>query len=146
MDVVVFLETKFWVWAIIFSRITGLTISAPVIGSRTIPFYLRLFSSLFISWITLPLVNLTIPDLPVFYLITIMLINFLLGILIGLISYIPIAAIQFAGQFFAFQMGFAMAGIFDPISGEESPIIGQLSFLIGIFAFCPLNYIFYCFR
>ncbi|KLO22423.1 hypothetical protein X275_06125 [Marinitoga sp. 1197] len=135
MNVVVFLETKFWIWAIIFFRIIGLSVSAPIIGSRAIPFYLRLFSSLFISWITLPLVNLTMPDLPVFYLFTIMLINFFLGILIGLISYIPIAAIQFAGQFFAFQMGFAMAGIFDPISGEESPIIGQLSFLIGVFAF-----------
>ncbi|AEX85155.1 hypothetical protein XO10_03635 [Marinitoga sp. 1135] len=135
MDVVTFLETRFWVWAIIFFRIAGMTISAPVIGSRTIPAKLKVFSALFLSWITLPLVNETITDLPVFYLITILLINMLLGILIGLISYIPIAALQFAGQFFAFQMGFAMAGIFDPISGEESPIIGQLSFLIGIFAF-----------
>ncbi|KLO24928.1 MULTISPECIES: flagellar biosynthetic protein FliR [unclassified Marinitoga] len=135
MDIVVFLETKFWVWAIIFFRIIGLSVSAPIIGSRAIPFYLRLFSSLFISWITLPLISLTIPDMSLIYLFTIMLINFFLGILIGLISYIPIAAIQFAGQFFAFQMGFAMAGIFDPISGEESPIIGQLSFLIGVFAF-----------
>ncbi|OQY10251.1 MAG: flagellar biosynthetic protein FliR [Marinitoga sp. 4572_148] len=135
MDIVVFLETKFWVWAIIFFRIVGLTVSAPVIGSRTIPTTLKIFFALFISWITLPLVNLNVPDLPIFYLITILIINFLLGVLIGLIAYIPIAAIQFAGQFFAFQMGFAMAGIFDPISGEESPIIGQLAFLIGIFAF-----------
>ncbi|SHE88654.1 flagellar biosynthetic protein FliR [Marinitoga hydrogenitolerans DSM 16785] len=135
MDIVTFLETRFWVWAIIFFRILGLSISAPIIGSGIIPFYLRVFSSVFISWITLPLITLTIPDLPTFYLITIMLINFFLGILIGLVSYLPIAALQFAGQFFAFQMGFALAGIFDPISGEESPIIGQLAFLIGIFAF-----------
>lgn len=139
MDVILFLETKFWVWAFIFLRIAGLTVSAPIIGSRSIPRSLKIFFSVFISWISLPLVNLTIPDLPVFYLITLMILNFLLGVLIGLISYIPVAAIQFAGQFFAFQMGFAMAGVFDPISGEESPVIGQLSFLIGIFAFLSMK-------
>lgn len=135
MDVTTFLETRFWVWAIIFFRVLGLSVSAPIIGSRTIPLYLRIFSTVFISWISLPLVNLSIPDLHLFYLFTLMVLNFFLGILIGLVSYIPVAAIQFAGQFFAFQMGFAMAGIFDPISGEESPIIGQLSFLLGLFAF-----------
>ncbi|KAF2956480.1 flagellar biosynthetic protein FliR [Marinitoga sp. 38H-ov] len=139
MDVILFLETKFWVWSLIFFRIAGLTVSAPIIGSRSIPRSLKVFFSIFISWISLPLINLTIPDLPIFYLIILMILNFFLGILIGLISYIPVAAIQFAGQFFAFQMGFAMAGIFDPISGEESPIIGQLSFLIGIFAFLTMK-------
>ncbi|MBM7559046.1 flagellar biosynthetic protein FliR [Marinitoga litoralis] len=139
MDVILFLETKFWVWAFIFFRIAGLTVSAPIIGSRSIPRSLKILFSVFISWISLPLVNLSIPDLPVFYLITLMILNFLLGVLIGLISYIPVAAIQFAGQFFAFQMGFAMAGVFDPISGEESPVIGQLSFLIGIFVFLSMK-------
>ena len=35
------------------------------------------------------------------------------------------SAIQIAGSFIDFQMGFAIANIIDPQTGAQSPLIGQ---------------------
>ena len=41
------------------------------------------------------------------------------------------SAVQIAGGFIDFQMGFAMANIIDPQTGAQSPLMGQFfNFLI----------------
>src|SRR5699024_48418 len=47
------------------------------------------------------------------------------GLLIGLIAYIILSAVQIAGGFIDFQMGFAVANVIDPQTGAQSPLIGQ---------------------
>ena len=49
----------------------------------------------------------------------------LVGLLLGLMGYIIMSAIQIAGSFIDFQMGFAIANIIDPQTGAQSPLIGQ---------------------
>ena len=45
------------------------------------------------------------------------------------------SAVQIAGGFIDFQMGFAMANIIDPQTGAQSPLIGQFfNFLAITFA------------
>ena len=49
-----------------------------------------------------------------------------MGLLIGFIAYMIMSAIQIAGGFIDFQMGFAMANVIDPQTGAQSPINGTI--------------------
>ena len=44
---------------------------------------------------------------------------------LGLLAYIIMSAIQIAGGFIDFQMGFAIANVIDPQTGAQSPLLGQ---------------------
>ena len=46
-------------------------------------------------------------------------------IIYWLLAYIIMSAVQIAGGFIDFQMGFAMANVIDPQTGAQSPLIGQ---------------------
>ena len=50
----------------------------------------------------------------------------IIGLFIGLIAYIIMSAIQIAGGFIDFQMGFAIANVIDPQTGAQSPLIGSI--------------------
>ena len=49
----------------------------------------------------------------------------IVGLLIGLVAYIIMSAVQIAGGFIDFQMGFAIANVIDPQTGAQSPLMGQ---------------------
>ena len=45
------------------------------------------------------------------------------------------SAIQIAGGFIDFQMGFAMANVIDPQTGAQSPLMGQYLYIISFIIF-----------
>lgn len=55
-----------------------------------------------------------------------------MGIAVGLIAYIVLAAIQIAGGFIDFQMGFAIANVIDPQTGAQSPLVGQYMYIVTL--------------
>ncbi|MDR0909770.1 MAG: flagellar biosynthetic protein FliR [Spirochaetaceae bacterium] len=62
-----------------------------------------------------------------------------IGIIIGFFITILFSAFGTAGQFFAFQMGFAMAESFDPLSQVENPLIGQFLNLVAMLIFIVIG-------
>src|SRR5699024_7483392 len=50
-------------------------------------------------------------------------------LLIGLLAYLILSAVQIAGGFIDFQMGFAIANVVDPQTGAQSPLIGQYFYI-----------------
>ena len=50
----------------------------------------------------------------------------MLDLFIGLIAYMILSAVQIAGGFIDFQMGFAIANVIDPQTGAQSPINGSI--------------------
>ena len=49
------------------------------------------------------------------------------------------SAIQIAGGFIDFQMGFAMVNVMDPQTGAQSPIMGQYLYIISLFFLLTVN-------
>ena len=49
----------------------------------------------------------------------------LVGIIDWICAYMIMSAMQIAGGFIDFQMGFAMANVIDPQTGAQSPLMGQ---------------------
>lgn len=63
----------------------------------------------------------------------------LVGLLIGFIAYLILSAIQIAGGFIDFQMGFAIANVIDPQTGAQSPLMGQYLYTISLFFLLTVN-------
>ena len=56
----------------------------------------------------------------------------IIGLVIGLVAYMIMSAIQIAGGFIDFQMGFAIANVIDPQTGAQSPLTGQYLYTISL--------------
>ncbi|TFB23198.1 flagellar type III secretion system protein FliR [Filobacillus milosensis] len=109
---------------LIFARLSGFFMMVPFFSYRSIPMTHRVLFVVLLTWVMYFAV-----DIPVFvfdgYFIILILKEVTIGLLLGLIAYIIISAVQIAGGFIDFQMGFAIANIVDPQTGIQSPIIGQ---------------------
>lgn len=55
----------------------------------------------------------------------------MLGFIASIFLQLVIQTLHFAGQVVAFAMGFSLASSVDPVSGQQSPIIGQFLILVA---------------
>ena len=116
---------------VILVRILAFFATVPIFSYRNIPNTLKIGIGFFLAWISFYTID--IPDL-MFDQQYILLIGkeALVGLLLGLFAYMIMAAIQVAGGFIDFQMGFAIANVIDPQTGAQSPITGQYLYIIAI--------------
>lgn len=63
----------------------------------------------------------------------------LVGLFIGFLAYLLLSAIQTAGGFIDFQMGFALANVIDPQTGAQSPLTGQFLYIISLLFLLSVN-------
>ncbi|WP_277677850.1 flagellar biosynthetic protein FliR [Gracilibacillus dipsosauri] len=116
---------------LILVRIIAFFVTIPVFSYRNVPLPLKIGMGIFLAWImlyTIPTPELAFDDQYVLLIIK----EAIIGLLLGLIAYIILAAIQIAGGFIDFQMGFAIANVVDPQTGAQSPLIGQYFYTIAI--------------
>ncbi|GAB2563411.1 flagellar biosynthetic protein FliR [Gracilibacillus alcaliphilus] len=116
---------------LILIRIMAFLATVPIFSYRNIPAQLKIGVGFFIAWVTF--YALDIPELAVdgmFLLLALK--EALIGLMLGLLAFLILTAIQIAGGFIDFQMGFAIANVVDPQTGAQSPIIGQYFYTIAI--------------
>ncbi|MGI6129536.1 MAG: flagellar biosynthetic protein FliR [bacterium] len=118
-------------------RCGGFLATAPFFSSRSIQPSVRVFLSLLLAFLLLPLFpadNLILSaSLWAFSLA--MLREVVLGLVLGYASSIVFAAFQVAGQVLDMQMGFGMVNVLDPQSGTQVPLIGNFLYLIAMMVF-----------
>ncbi len=123
---------------LVFARVLAFFITLPLFSYRTIPTMFKIGFSFFLSLVivtTMDNVSLQIDHLFFFLLIK----EVMVGLLIGLIAYIIISAVQIAGGFIDFQMGFAVANVIDPQTGAQSPLIGQYFYIFALLFLLSVN-------
>lgn len=131
----------FDIFLLVFVRMTGLFVVAPIFGRRNIPTYLKIGFSFFIALI---LVN-TSAVQPVQYgdslLAYALLIvkEFMVGLSIGFIAYIVYTAIYIAGEVIDMQIGFGIVNVMDPISNIQVPVTSNVYFIISMLLFLSMN-------
>lgn len=116
---------------LIFVRITAFFIAMPIFSHRTIPMMHRIGLAAFLAWIMSYTIHPPVLEIDFTYYLLIMK-EALVGLLIGFIGYMIMSAIQVAGGFIDFQMGFSMANVIDPQSGVQSPLMGQYLYTIAL--------------
>jgi flagellar biosynthetic protein FliR len=115
---------SFPAFLLILTRVSAFFVTIPVFSNKNLPVIHKIGFSLFLSWIMLYTVH---PDpIPIngaFLLLVIK--ETMIGLSIGFTAAIVFYAIQVAGGFIDLQMGFAIANVFDPQTGIQTPLMGR---------------------
>jgi len=126
---------------LIFVRMTGLFVMAPIFGRRNIPAYLKVGFSFMLALI---LANtLKAPRIDAYndiytYLLLVTR-EFIVGITIGYVSYLAFTGIYMAGQIIDMQVGFGMVNVLDPVSNIQVPVTSNFYFIITMLVFLAAN-------
>lgn len=126
------------VFLLILVRVAAFFVSLPLFSYRTIPMPFKIGFSFFLAFImyyTVDASTVIINDLFLFLILK----EALVGLLIGLIAFIILSAVQIAGGFIDFQMGFAIANVIDPQTGAQSPLTGQYFYIIALLFLLSVN-------
>jgi len=125
----IFLNQVF-IFLLVLVRITSFFVIVPIFSYRTVPNVFKIGLAFFLA---IP-AYFTVDPVPVYGLSEFFLFAIkeaLVGLALGLVAYILFSAIQVAGGFIDFQMGFAMANVIDPQTGVQVPIMGQYLYMFS---------------
>lgn len=125
------------VFLLMLVRVLAFFVSMPLFSYKTIPMPFKIGFSFFLTFIMFYTVDASVAfnGLYLFLLLK----EAIVGLLIGLIAYIILSAIQIAGGFIDFQMGFAIANVIDPQTGSQSPLTGQYFYIIALLFLLSVN-------
>jgi len=123
---------------LIFARTLAFFMTVPLFSYRTIPTLFKIGFSFFLSIVIFTSMEPSVFALDHHY-ILLLLKEVTVGLAIGLIAYIILSAVQIAGGFIDFQMGFAIANVVDPQTGAQSPIIGQFFYTFALLFLLSVN-------
>ncbi|MBP9016000.1 MAG: flagellar biosynthetic protein FliR [Candidatus Atribacteria bacterium] len=127
-----FLLSHFLTLLLVWMRLLGLFLLAPVFNSPLIPVLTRIGLSFLLAIVLLPSINPSaFTSLDGYYLLA-LISEILVGLVLGLLSGLVFSCIQIAGEVIDFQMGFSYANIVDPLSNISSSVMGQFYFLLTI--------------
>jgi flagellar biosynthetic protein FliR len=124
---------------LIFCRITGFFVAAPVFSQRNVPAMFKIGISLFVTLIAFSAVGMGEAAVFDWAFVLAIVKESLLGLLLGFTAYLFFTAAQIAGSFVDMQMGFGIANVIDPITGAQSPILGNFKFFIAMLLFLSMN-------
>ena len=143
MQMIEFMYINLAVAILIFARINGIFVTAPFFGSRNISAKLRIGLSLLLTILILPSVlklniasNYQEANLLYFSLVVG---EFLVGLIIGFVANIFFSVAQMAGQVLDMQIGFGMVNVLDPQSGQQMPVIGNFLNILAVLVFLTTN-------
>lgn len=126
------------VFLLIVARVSAFFVVLPLFSHRTIPASHRIGFAVVLSWMMYYTLDVEPFEINGDYILLIMK-EVILGLFIGLLAYIIMSAVQIAGGFIDFQMGFAMANVIDPQTGAQSPLIGQFLNTLALLLLLALN-------
>ena len=142
MDFFVLLQDHAATFLLLMTRVSGIFIISPFFGSMNIPMYFRAGTALAISVVLFPVVDaMGIAGTPttVWSYAASVLSELFVGWLIGLVAYISFSALNMAGKIMDMQVGFAIANVMDPTSGQQIPLIGSFLYNLAVIVLLVVN-------
>lgn len=124
-----------------FLRISIVLYLLPFFGGRSIPKTVKAALLLVLTlavWPQLSFPGSMMPASP-WELLVLVLGEVLLGLILGMMVRILIAAVQTGGHIIGFQMGFAMVNVMDPITGVNEAVTAHFLYMCTMLTFLTLN-------
>lgn len=142
MDLFNILQSHIGVFLLVLARTSGVFLVAPFFASETIPMQIKASAVFFFTIVLFPVVDaqgtLVLPNTLPAYTMAI-LIEVLVGWLIGFTAFVILSAINLGGQLIDMQIGFAMVNVMDPTLRQTSPLMGSFLYNICILVFLITN-------
>ena len=129
---------KLLVFTLVLTRVSGLVMTAPVFSSTNVPIHVRAILAAAISVLIMPSqwnATLADPGTTLQYAVYIGS-ELVVGLTLGLGIVILFSGIQLAGQVIGQLGGLMLADLFDPSSGESSPLVSHLLLLTSSLCSC----------
>lgn len=126
------------VYLLILTRVTAFIVTVPLFSYRAIPTTQRIIFAALLSWMMVYTIDAPSLEIDGTYILLVIK-EAATGLFIGVIAYIVMSAIQIAGGFIDFQMGFAIANVIDPQTGAQSPLLGQFFNVLAMLLLLTLN-------
>lgn len=132
--------TQLSVFFLIFARLTGLFLYAPVLDSKEIPALVKItlifwFAGLIIFVIPLPH---HLPDAALTYSLALV-VELLIGVSIGFMAQLLMIGVEFAGGLMDTQSGLSAASILDPSSGRSVTVISKIMRWVAVMVFIQMG-------
>lgn len=125
---------------LVFCRITSFFVAAPLFSIRNVPNMFKAGLAVFVSLLVFTALN--GGDGAVTFNIGYLLLvvrEILVGLLLGFTVYLFFTVVQVAGAFIDQQIGFGMVNVIDPMTGTQSPLLGNFKFFVALLLFLALN-------
>jgi flagellar biosynthetic protein FliR len=129
-----FLVSGVFAFMLIFTRLGTAMMIMPGIGDSFVPSNIRLMMSLGMAFVLTPVVQQYIPS-PVpalLVLFSLILMEFVVGLFIGTMARIFMAALDTAGMIISMTSGLANAQVFNPASASQGSIAGAFLSMTGV--------------
>lgn len=121
------------------SRVTGLLLAAPFLGSASVPPRIKVSLAIVLTILLLPMVS-PASALPAsFALVPLMIGEVAIGFLLGFTLQFLFDAAQLAGHVAGVQMGYSLASIINPDSDADTPVLSTFHELIVLLLFIQLQ-------
>ena len=134
------------VFLLVFFRITGVMLSAPLFSNRSFPVPVRLWCAVLLAMVMFPVVWGRTADGALTELFSSEIgaalavgTELAIGWTIGWIASVMVFAMQLAGHILGQEIGFAIGEVFDPVSEGQSAITTQLFFTLALVLFVVLG-------
>lgn len=136
-----FLMSQLGAWLYIFCRVGSALMVLPGFGEAYVPPRIRLLLALVFSVLLVPMLQSSMPPLPgsPLALFIIMLGEILVGIFMGLIARTVLMVLHVSGSIIASQSSLAVAAMFDPSTGTQSPVVSNMLTLAAVLLFFTLD-------
>ena len=127
---------------LVLTRTSGIFLISPFFGSLNIPIQMRAGVAIAMAFVTFPVIvaqtTVTAPDSILMFAGTVAQ-ELFIGWMIGFIGFVVFAAINMAGKIMDMQVGFSVANVMDPTSGQQSPLIGSFLYNLTVIYFLVVN-------
>jgi len=114
-------------FVLIFARMSGLMVAAPIFGETTVPPQVRAGLALLASLVFYPIVAAPklVADPQLFQIVHLVVVETGIGLLIGFSARLLLAGVELAGEVAGFQMGLGLVNVIDPASQNQVSLIAQ---------------------
>jgi flagellar biosynthesis protein FliR len=136
-----FQTQQVYILMFIFLRIASILLFLPLFDNRSIPILFKIGLSFVFSLSLMPLLDFrgfpnTLYDISV---IVGIFSEIFLGVSIGLAIKLIFSGIQLGAEIVGYQMGLAMANLFDAASGSQASVISNLKFMLAMLVFLSID-------
>ena len=131
----------FYTFLLVFARVGGMIVAAPLLGNRAIPKMVRAGFALVFSLALTPLTAPKVGPVPqhLLLLAAAVLKDGLFGLSIGFAARLLFAAVEMAGYFIDTQMGFGFINLINPFSEQQASLLSMFQYQLAITVYLLAN-------
>jgi flagellar biosynthetic protein FliR len=128
-------------FSLVFLRVSGLCVVAPIFGSDQVPKHIRVLLAMSLAFVLFPALQGLPQEMPPHALGYFLLVlkELVIGLMIGFLTTAIFHGFQMGGQFIAVDMGLAMGSMLDPFTNEQSSVLGQFFGMLTLIVFLVMN-------